>query len=335
MDAYQLQFILSLLAYAAQRNVSPERLCVLSGIDIDRLKTQPTTITPWQVNDLWLNASQLSHDPLFGLHFGESMQAAALGVVGQIIQTSRTVGEALTQAATLTHLLTDFLVMDVTQSDDRFTVRFLPNRERAGEYPFIFRQLMDFCFAFVLHEIDGLVLKKLKPMTVMLPHTESDRAEYERVLRCPLTQTTDVYTLEFDGRYWHEPILTANYELQQVLLQKAGTLNRTVEGSQFLKERVCAFLSVNAYLGIPTLDDIAANFNTSARSLQRKLQEEGVTYQELADSIRKSLAVQYVESGKYPVKEVSYILGYNELSAFTRAFKRWTGVTPTSYQRLD
>ncbi|GAB3223303.1 helix-turn-helix domain-containing protein [Spirosoma arcticum] len=99
------------------------------------------------------------------------------------------------------------------------------------------------------------------------------------------------------------------------------------------REQVGQYLLTNAYLGIPSLEAIAANFNTSSRSMQRKLRDEGVTYQEVADSVRKTLALQYLAAGSHPVKEISYILGYNELSAFSRAFKRWTGAAPVQYQK--
>ena len=89
----------------------------------------------------------------------------------------------------------------------------------------------------------------------------------------------------------------------------------------------------NSYLGLLSLEDIASNFNISARTLQRKLKEEGFSFQQLADEARKSLAINYLKAGSYPVKEVSYMLGYNELSAFTRSFKRWTGITPALYQK--
>ena len=89
----------------------------------------------------------------------------------------------------------------------------------------------------------------------------------------------------------------------------------------------------NSYLGIVSLEDIAANFNISARTLQRKLKEEGINFQQVADEVRKSLAINYLKAGSYPVKEISYMLGYNELSAFTRTFKRWTGITPAIYQK--
>ncbi len=333
MNDYQRLFVGNLLGYAAQRNLSPERLCQLSDLDLNAIR-QPmnTAITPKQFNDIWLNASQLSNDPLFGLHLGESLQLAALGIVGQIIQTSQTVGEALTQAAEFIQLLTNLFGMEVTRTDPSFTIRFRPYRDRAAEFPFTLRQMLDLSMAFVLHEVDGLVLEKIRPSVVMLPYDVSDAPDYARVLRCVPTRKVDEYALVFDSRYWDEPILTANYELQQVLLHKANAMSNAFGTGQLLKERILSFLITNAYLGIPTLEEIAANFNTSSRSLQRKLQDEGVSYQQLADSIRKSLALNYLESGKYPIKEISYLLGYNELSAFSRAFKRWTGSTPVGYQ---
>ncbi len=193
---------------------------------------------------------------------------------------------------------------------------------------------MDLFMAFTLHEADGLVLEKIKPVSVILPYEVGDLGEYERVLRSkPIIQKGES-TLEFDRRYWEEPILTANYELQKLLLQQVRQESNDTENSLPLRERIARFLLMNAYLGIPTLESVAANFNTSPRTLQRKLQEEGITYQQLTDSIRKSLALQYLQSGKYPLKEISYILGYNELSAFSRAFKRWTGTAPVHYQHV-
>lgn len=334
MDNYQRQFVLNLLAYAAQRDLSLPRLCNLADIDLASLKSKPSArITSKQLNDLWLNASHLSKDPLFGLHFGESLQLAALGIVGEIIQNSRTVGEALTQAAQLAHLLTDLFAMEVAQSSDIFTIRFVPFKEKQQNYAFAFSQTLDLFMVFVLHELDGLVLKKIKPVSVTLPRKKlTDPQEYERVLRCTSVNTGDTCSMKFEKRYWDEPILTANYELQGLLLKKVNETHDALNAHS-LKERITNFLLANSYLGIPSVEDVASNLNTSVRSLQRGLSDEGVTYRELADSVRKSLAMHYLESGNYQVKEISYMIGYNEISAFSRAFKRWTGATPTEYQQ--
>ncbi|GAB2597057.1 AraC family transcriptional regulator [Spirosoma areae] len=334
MQDYQKRLSLNLLAYAVQKNLSVEQICRQSGVDMNALTQEATaTLTTQQMGALWLNASELSHDPLFGLHFGESSQVSALGVVGELVRLSRTVGEALTQAATFTQLVTDLFKMDVTRSGQSFTIRFIPDGHHQNQSSFVFRQIMDFFMAFTIHEVDGLILQKMRPTAVWLPIDEANQVEYERVFRCESIQNIADYKLEFAGQYWDEPILTADYELQGAWLRKVAAFNDAVGHPKAYSDRIINFLLANAYLGVPTLDAVAANLNVSSRSLQRKLQEEGITYQQLADSMRKSLALHYLDAGQHPIKEVSYILGYNELSAFHRAFRRWTGTTPVAYQK--
>jgi AraC-like DNA-binding protein len=101
--------------------------------------------------------------------------------------------------------------------------------------------------------------------------------------------------------------------------------------SKVFAQKIQQYMIANAYLGPPSLNDVAANFNMTARSLQRKLQDEGVSFLQLTNEVMKSLALHYMQSGVHPIKEVSHMLGYNELSAFSRAFKRWTGKAPANY----
>lgn len=329
------QLILSIIAYAVQRDVNAAQLCKLAGIDLAALKKQHSApVTAQQLQDLWLNAGRLTNDPLFGLHFGESLQPAALGVVGEIIQSSATVGEALTHAAALTHLVTDQCRMEIARTTKSFTVRLVPMEDYGATPPYAFRQLIDLLMVMVIHELDGLLLEKIAPQAVRLAYTVPDPAEYERVFRCKPSKRAGEYVLVFDSRYWDEPLLTANYELQNLLLQKVSSLPKTADQPQTLQTRIYNYLLANSYLGVSSLDDIAANFNISPRSLQRKLKEEGIKYQDIADAVRHSLAVYYISSGNYPLKDISWMLGYNELSAFTRAFKRWTGNSPLQYQSL-
>lgn len=329
------QLILSIIAYAVQRDVNAVQLCKLAGIDLAALKKQHSApVTAQQLQDLWLNAGRLTNDPLFGLHFGESLQPAALGVVGEIVQSSATVGEALTHAAALTHLVTDQCRMEIARTTKTFTVRLLPVEDYGATPPYAFRQLIDLLMVMVIHELDGLLLEKIAPQAVRLAYTVPDPAEYERVFRCKPSKRAGEYVLVFDSRYWEEPLLTANYELQNLLLQKVSSLPKTADQPQTLQTRIYNYLLANSYLGVSSLDDIAANFNITPRSLQRKLKEEGIKYQDIADAVRHSLAVYYISSGNYPLKDISWMLGYNELSAFTRAFKRWTGSSPLQYQSL-
>jgi AraC-like DNA-binding protein len=330
MENMRRRFVLNLIAYAALRDVPAVQLCRLAEIDLSALKSDDNyNVSNHQLNSLWQQASQLADDPMFGLHFGESLQLSALGVVGEIIKTSDTVGKALHQAAALSHLLTDLFRLTVDLADTTFTVRFQPTTDRQDM--FAFRQTLELFMVFVVHELDGLLLRKVKPMAVRLPYRLNDTGEYTRVFRCSVGKSESEYVLVFDKGYWNEQVLTASYEMQRILLQKVNKSVQPAEDS--LKEKIRQYLLTNAYLGIRSLSEIAANFNVSPRTLQRKLREEGISYQDVADEVRKSLAVHYLEEGGYQVKQISHMLGYNELSAFTRAFKRWTGKTPVSFQK--
>ncbi|MCF0070613.1 AraC family transcriptional regulator [Dyadobacter sp. CY261] len=332
MNDQQKQFILAFLAYAAQRDLSLDKLCRLSGVDLREItgdRSNPISLK--QFNYLWLHACHLSNDPLFGLHLGESLQLAALGMVGEIIKSSTTVGQGVEHAVALTPLVTDLFGMTVACNARSFTLSLIPNDANRAASPFAFEQMASFFMVFAIHELDGLILARIRPGHVTMPFQASAARELERVLRCTPTRSDLDYSITFDNKYWDLPILTANYALQQNLLQKVVAALPGKMRQETWQDRVHQYLVKNAYLGIVSLEEIAANFNVSPRSLQRKLKDEHVTYQELADDVRKSLALHYLESGGYYVKEISYMLGYNELSAFSRAFKRWTGVAPGEY----
>jgi AraC-like DNA-binding protein len=261
------------------------------------------------------------------------MRPAALGIVGSIIQSSATVGEALTHAAALTQLVTTDCHMEIVRDKNAFSVLLQPATSDAYVNSFALRQLISMLMVMVVHELDGLLLEKIIPQAVYMPYTPEDIDEYKRVLRCAPVKRANRYELKFPDRYWNTSILTANYELQSLLLQKVSKLPQPKAGTQTLHIRIYNYLLANSYLGVVSLNDIAANFNMSSRSLQRRLKEEQTSFQDIADEVRQALAKYYMASGNYALKDISWMLGYNELSAFTRAFKRWTGQSPQAYVR--
>ena len=332
MENYQQKFLLSLLAYAVQRGIPAKKLCEQSGIDLAALQKQQQLPGPELINSLWKHSAYLTGDQLFGLHFGESMQLAALGVVGQIIQTSNTVGEALSFAGSLTPLITDMFDMKVQPARQQVTIHLLYDKEKAARFPYTFRQMAGYLVSFTVQELDGLMLERIEPITVRLPYSPTDLREYERVLRCPVRRSNGDISLELKKSWLDKPVLTGNYELQQHLLQKVEYLRGGIGNGSLFRHRIQSYLLTNSYMYTLSQEAVASNFNISTRSLQRKLKEEGVTYLEIVDEVRKTLALNYLKSKTCQVKDIAWMLGYNEKSAFIRAFKRWTDQTPSAWQ---
>jgi AraC-like DNA-binding protein len=332
MEDFRKRFLLSLLGYAVQKGISPQRLCELSGVDYRSLQRDTrTAIGPEAVNSLWKNAAHLSGDPLFGLHFGESMQLAALGAIGQIVQTSNTAGEALSNAGALLHLITDMFSMKITLGKKYLEIYLLHREDLAAAYPYTYRHMADYLMAFVLHELDGLLLRKTEPAGIQFAYPIADTYEYARIFRCSIKQKAGAFLLTLPRSFADEPVLSANYEMQQHLLQKVNLFVKNSGEEGLLHTRIYNYLLTNSYLYTLSQESVAANFNISPRSLQRRLKEEGITYLQIVEEVRKTLALHYLGHNHYQVKDIAFILGYNEQSAFVRAFKRWTGVPPSQY----
>jgi AraC-like DNA-binding protein len=77
------------------------------------------------------------------------------------------------------------------------------------------------------------------------------------------------------------------------------------------------------------VDDVARNLGMSKRTLARKLSDEGLNFTEILQQLRRDLAVRYLGDRKLHVSKIAWLLGFNEVSAFTHTFKRWTGRTPS------
>ncbi|QXV66779.1 AraC family transcriptional regulator ligand-binding domain-containing protein [Mucilaginibacter sp. 21P] len=323
----------SMIAYFAYRELPSDRLCRSAGIDKGSMFEDATMISEEKIRNLWVNAVKLSNDLLFGLHFGESLQLSALGIVGELIKTSRDVGTAITAAANLISTITPLFRMEMCSDEIHFVIKLLPT-ERYDHNDPVCGQIRDFLTAFTIHELDGLTLKKIRPVSVIYPADKSNVPEYERVLRCK-PSIGDHVGITFEIQDWDMPIITSNYELQQLLLQSNATVKDRMSSEVSFKNKVTNYMLSNAYLGLPSIEQLSSNFNISSRTLQRKLSVENSNFQQITDNVLKRLAISYLKEGSHTLKEIAYMLGYNDPSAFSRAFKKWTGFPPATYQRNE
>jgi len=124
------------------------------------------------------------------------------------------------------------------------------------------------------------------------------------------------------------PLPAVNRELARANDRILADFSRSLSESSFAS-RVRKAIMEGLSSGKPSAAEVARNLAIAQRTLQRKLQEEGTTFQDVADEVRKELALQYVQSGEYDLSEVTYLTGFSSTSSFTRAYKAWTGRTPS------
>src|SRR5262249_11683047 len=129
------------------------------------------------------------------------------------------------------------------------------------------------------------------------------------------------------------PITHADPYLNNLILKycEAALTDRKANVSQ-LRTRVENAISSALPHGRVLAEDVARSLGMSKRTLARKLSDEKLNYSEIFEHLRRDLAVRYLDDHKLHVSKIAWLLGFSEVSAFTHAFKRWTGKTPRSYK---
>jgi AraC-like DNA-binding protein len=128
---------------------------------------------------------------------------------------------------------------------------------------------------------------------------------------------------------------SADAALRQLLERYAADQLAKIPTSARFSQRVRACILSRLSLGNLTADAVAAQFSMSNRTLRRRLQEEATSYQEILDDVRAERARHYLTKEKRGIDEVAFLLGFSDPSAFTKAFRRWTGHTPADFARAS
>lgn len=324
--------ILNIFLFAQKKGVPPEQLGRLTGIDLEALQREKIELDILQIDHLWQNAIRLTNDPLFGLHMGEFFNLTSLDLVGGIIQNSSTIRLAIENTCRYINLMTQAFQIQLETKEEKFLIVFIPNPACMEKAALGVYQSLDAAMVFAYQECKALVFDRLRPLHLNIAKPENGTSkEYERIFSCPVDFNTARFELAFDIAYLDKSIIAADYQLLLALTQHADQLLATSKESQGLTKIVKEALVNQSNEAFPQIGDIAATLNMSVRTLQRRLKAEGTNFQDLLDHVRQDFAKYYL-THQFQIKEIAYMLGYNEPNAFTRSFKRWTGMTPGEYQ---
>lgn len=165
----------------------------------------------------------------------------------------------------------------------------------------------------------------------------ADQTAYTRIFNAPLHFNTETNALLFDASWLNAPLLRPDSGLCEVLDRYAdsllASLPRSDEFMQRLHHLLAELLTEALPKREPTLEVLSQRLGYSPRTLQRKLQMAGTSFQTVLDTLRQQLAYQYLQNPQITNSEIAWLLGFSEDSAFNRAFRRWQGMSPGSYRK--
>ena len=269
-------------------------------------------------------AQRLRHTPNIALHMAMAVPIGAYRLLDYLVLTSESVGAGLAQLQKYSRLLSNPLAFHTRPDSDP------PRVELEGPaIPFAAEYTVALTALHLRHETDG----QFTALRAALSHRPDDPAEFERVLRCPMEVGASWNGLSVARTMWELPLRRRDPVLRQVLEQQANSIVGQQSSRTGLAEQVWRVLTSRHFADDLRMDAVARELAMSARTLQRRLAAEGVSYQQLMDDWRKRAARQHLTGTSLALSEVAYLLGYSEVAAFHRAFKRWFGVTPHEFRR--
>jgi len=283
---------------------------------------------------LWNEAARLTGDVAFGLHAAELIRKGAFDVLDYAARTAPTLRAAIERLIRYNRLVHDVAEFQLLERGDE--ARLL-HRFRATEVAQC-RHSAEYTMAAIVVIGGQLLGEPLRPHAVEFRHarpaSDEAMAEHVRVFGVEPRFARPSNAVVLERALLERPVVGADPGLSRVIERHAEALlaarPRTSETTADRARRVLAGALGEGYA---SLGAVAAKLRMSARSLQRKLAGEGVTFDALVDDLRRDLALRYLADPKIAVAEVAYLLGYSEPSPFHRAFKRWTGLTPTEARR--
>src|ERR1700754_400599 len=318
-----------ILKAAVARGVKAESLCEAVNFDPSVLEDPDSRMPFAQLVALYEKAAELTGDENFGLHIGESVALSAFDVVGYCALNSSTLGAAFARVARYHSIWTDGALFTLETADDTSAIVYRYSDPSILEH----RQDSEMTLATVTTLCGNIATPDFTPAAVEFQHAApANLTEHERLFNCPVKFGATTNRLSFPSAFLSLPIAKPDASLCAWLDRHAEELLTKYPPRDSLIDRVRTVIADEFRGGEPSVERIADQLGLTARTLQRKLQELGTSYNDVLDQMRRQLAMRYLREPQMAICEVAYLLGFSESSSFHRAFKRWTGVTPKEFR---
>ena len=322
-------FARALLDLAVSKGASRQLLLERAQIDPDAVLDQDDRIPLASYLALMNAGADLCNEPALALQFGEAYSATELSIVGLICKAAKDMAEAFVQTNRYARLMID---ADEAQTTDWFEL--VRNEDGTWlkltssiyvEHP----RLTEAAFARCIHAVARDFSDVPYAKEVHFTHEEpSYRAEFDRVFNVPVVFNSDKNALLIDETFMSLKLSSSNRYVFGVLSKHADALLDRLERSKTVRGQVESLLVPILHTGDVSMELIARKMGLSRQTLYRRLKAEGMSYGSLLDELRHKMALHYLNGNKASVNEVAYLVGFSQPSAFSRAFKRWTGTSP-------
>ncbi len=276
---------------------------------------------------LWRAIGEVSNNPAIGLLLGTENKTERFHPVGLAALSTENFGSAVEQMARYKQLTCPEEILQ-EKDDQEWSIQFRWLLAGELEPPV----LIECCFAWVLSIARHGTGTRLSPLRVELERPRPHVKTMERHFGCSVVCGASRNTIVFHAADAQRPFLTRNAELLGMLAPQFEEELKQENGGGNFAERVRGAIQQKLTGRRPTIDDIADALHISSRTLQRRLQDAGSSFQRVLEAARHQLARHYLNNSVLELNEAAYLLGYEDANSFVRAFRTWEGVPPARWR---
>ncbi len=324
----QPNYVLECFKYSRIAGISNQQILADTGWDFEAYERNPVPVSLSQVAPLIDYAYKTLKMPYLGLAIGQQWRLSCHGLAGITAMSQPTYRDALKASVRLSHKAFPAYAIELIDTPTQMAMR-ITETFSLEPYSRFFMEMTIVSFYNLFHFLLG---DQVEPNYISFDFPEPPYKQiYHRYLKCPV---------KFNSKEnaFYLPRALADVELQLANQQTAAaaeqTFNQTIRNIEFnylpQKLRLLLIQSLGAF---PDLETAARRIGMSGRTLRRKLNGLGSNYQKEIDQVRKEYAIKLLRSDNSSITEIALKLGYCDTSAFSRAFKAWTGVSPREYKK--
>jgi AraC-like DNA-binding protein len=288
------------------------------------------------LNDAWQSAELITQDPIIGLHVGEKIHPSDYGLLGQIMMNCNNLAEALESILSVEFIINNIFVSEVIIENDCAVNRIHSQQYEAENIRHIIEQDISALINIGLFVMNKDYGEHNRPLEIHFRHKPAaDQAEYERILKTKVLFEQEYNQAVFPQAILKSLIYSPNPRIAKLLNIELQQLLHKVEKQDTLTLRLWRYFQTQKSNFTADIESIAQQFNITARTLQRRLQQEGTNFQDEIKYFRTQQAKQLLSNKQLTICEIAFQMGFNDSSAFHKAFKRWTGLTPKEFQSMN
>ncbi len=321
--------VIRVLQGAARSGADIPRLLEAVGISRDLLEDTDARIERDTFVQLMLEVMKQTEDEFLGFGQGRKSKPGTFSMMAHAVINCANLEKAVLRGIRFYEL---------------FDLRFRCALERDGDIAWLevdasphldFREvIVESVLLLSLRFMGWLVGKAIEPRRVQLDFPRSEEADdYRTLFTCPVDFEAQTSCVVFDAEYLDLPLVQNELSLSRFL---KDSLAQLIDGNIHnvgLPAQIRAIISRDYGNNFPDFSEICEKLNMTPQTLRRRLKEGNTSYQEIKDSIRKDASIHYLSKPELSIDEIALLMGFSEASSFHRAFKKWTGKTPSAYRR--